>query len=182
MQTKTPTMHELLHDLQKIEVVKAGEFKLKSGLMSPVYIDLRHLSCHPQILKKISEALYQKIKHLEFDYLCGVPYAATPVATTISITHNLPAVLRRKEPKAHGTGRVVEGDYKPNQSCIIIEDVITQGTSIMETIHDIEAAGLKIKGIAAIVDREQGGTDKLKSQGYDTFSLFTLQEIIDAVA
>lgn len=178
---QTDPIHTLLADLQKIQVLKTGEFKLKSGLISPVYIDLRHLSCHPHILQKVSEALYQKIKNLKFDYLCGVPYAATPVATCISIMHNIPAVLRRKEPKAHGTGRVIEGDYQPNQSCVIIEDVITQGTSIMETIHDIEAAGLKITAIAAIVDREQGGTDKLKAQGYHTLSLLTLQEIINAV-
>jgi uridine monophosphate synthetase len=172
-------MSTLLQELQQIDVVKYGEFKLKSGLISPVYIDLRHLGCYPLVLKKVGDALWQKIQSLTFDYLCGVPYTALPIATVISITEKIPALLRRKEIKDHGTGRLIEGHYQPGQSCIVIEDVITKGESVLETIADIEQAGLKVKAIATVVDREQGGSERLKAMGYPVVSLFTLKEMID---
>jgi len=92
-------MENLITKLFEINAVKFGEFKLKSGIMSPIYIDLRVIISYPKVLKMVAEAMWQKIENLNFDIICGVPYTALPIATAISLEHNKPMVMRRKRSK-----------------------------------------------------------------------------------
>ena len=172
-------LQSILDELQATHAIKFGDFTLRSGAHSPVYINLRAVISHPRLLKNLSEALYTKIKHLDFDFICGVPYSALAIATSLSITHDIPMVMRRKEPKKHGLGQTVEGDFFPGQSCIVVEDVMTTGLSILETIGDLEQAGLRVTAVATIVDREQGAKENLAKKGYEVYHVFTLREILD---
>src|SRR6185312_2991904 len=133
-------MNFLIHKLFEIGAVKFGAFTLKSGIVSPIYIDLRLTISHPRLLVTIGEALHEKVRGAQFDLICGVPYTALPFATAISIQHNIPMVLRRKEKKEYGTGKLIEGAYQKGQRCLIIEDVITSGQSIFETILPLTEA------------------------------------------
>jgi orotate phosphoribosyltransferase len=169
---------DLIAKLHKIGAVKYGEFKLKSGAMSPVYIDLRILVSYPKILQHIAELLWQKVQTHQFDLICGVPYTALPIATCMSIAHDKPMVMRRKESKNYGTKQMIEGHYQAGQSCLVVEDVITSGASVLETTVDLENAGLKIAHVVVLVDREQGGKENLKQKGYNVSSILTLEEII----
>ncbi len=171
----------LIEDLYQIQAIKFGNFTLKSGAKSPIYFDLRLITSYPLILKYISDMLFEKIQHLKFDTLCGVPYTAIPIATALSIRHNLPMVLKRKEAKEHGMKKMVEGAFTPGQTCLIIEDVITSGMSIEETILSLKAEGLHVTDIAVILDRQQRGREKLESQGLNVHSLLTLSETLDAL-
>lgn len=169
----------LIHKLFEIGAVKFGEFKLKSGLLSPIYIDLRLTISNPKLLVTIAEAMHEKVRTCKVDLVCGVPYTALPFATAISIQHNIPMVLRRKEKKGYGTGKEIEGIFQKDQRCLIVEDVITSGQSIFETIVPLAKEGLMIEDIVVLVDREQGGRKYIESKGFKVHSICTLRSIVE---
>jgi uridine monophosphate synthetase len=170
---------QLLHQLHKIGCIKTGHFTLKSGLTSPIYLDMRQIISYPTLLQAVADHLWQTIKDYQPDLLCGVPYTALPIATAMSLAHEIPMVMRRKEIKAYGTKQQVEGNFYLNQPCYIIEDVVTTGSSILETVADLQSVGLQVPYVATFIDREQGGKDALAEHGIHLVSVLTLTEIMD---
>lgn len=170
--------HPLIISFYKIGAIKFGDFTLKNGDKSKIYLDLRQLISYPDVLRSAAEAIWKKIHALHFDLLCGVPYTALPIATTISLVNHKPMIMRRKEKKNYGTKQQVDGAFKEGQNCIIVEDVVTTGSSIIETADDLESAGLKISDVVALIDRNQGGTDKLKKRNFKLHSVFSLEEVL----
>ncbi|MCL4361461.1 orotate phosphoribosyltransferase [Candidatus Dependentiae bacterium] len=166
--------------LHEIGAIKFGKFTLKSGIESSYYIDLRLIISYPKMLKQAANLISQKIKSLDFDVICPVPYGAIPVATATSILTEKPLVMHRKEQKDHGTKKLVEGTFKNGDSCLVIEDVVTSGTSILESIKILEKE-FKIKHIAFLIDREQGGKQRLENLGYNVVSIFSINEIIQVL-
>src|SRR5207245_10513587 len=100
-----------------------------------------------------------------FDVLCGVPYTALPIATCLSLTQEIPMVMQRKEVKDYGTKKRVEGVFQKGQTCLIIEDVITSGSSIEETLKILQEEGLIVHDVAIVINREQGGKERLEKKG-----------------
>lgn len=163
----------------ELGIIKFGNFTLKSGIESPFYVDLRPLSSSPQLLKTLSNNLLDLVEEAPFELICGVPYAALPMGTTMSLASGIPLIIKRKENKGYGTKRMVEGVYHDGQNCLLVEDVITSGQSLLETIAEVEREGLKVTDIVVVLDREQGGVEKLKKKGYSVRTLFTIHEVID---
>ena len=163
--------------LYDIGAIQHGTFTLKSGIESPLYIDLRRIISHPAMLKTAAELLWQEIASCSTDLLCGVPYAALPFATVVSVEHNIPMIMRRKEQKEYGTKRILEGIYSPGQRCIIIEDLFTSGSSALETVTLLEKEGLIVTDIAILIDRQQGGVANVTNKGYNVHAVYTLEEI-----
>ncbi|XP_061782473.1 uridine 5'-monophosphate synthase isoform X1 [Nerophis lumbriciformis] len=171
-----------LHD---VNAVKFGEYKMKSGMMTPIYIDLRVLVSHPRLMNQVSMLMYQKVQDegLQFDSVCGVPYTALPMATIICSKNELPLLIRRKEAKDYGTKRMVEGSFKEGDTCLIIEDTVTSGSSIMETAEVLYKEGLKVTDAIVLMDREQGAVDTLASKGirlHPIISMFKLLNVLQA--
>jgi len=171
----------LIYSLYDIGAVKFGDFTLKNGQQSKIYIDLRLIMSYPDVLRAVSEAIWQQVNAFEFDRICGVPYTALPVATCISLQQNIPMVMRRKEPKLHGTRQQIEGAYEIGQSCLIVEDIITSGSSIIETANDLEIVGLKIRDVAVLINREEGGKENLHQHHYRLNAAFTLKEMLNTL-
>jgi len=169
----------LIHKLFEIGAIKFGTFTLKSGIISPIYIDLRITISDPRLLASIGAAMHDLVKDRPFDLVCGVPYTALPIATAISLQHNIPMVLRRKEKKEYGTGKLIEGIFQKGQRCLIIEDVITSGKSIFETIEPLQQEGLVVEDIIVLVDREQGGARHLSDKGYRLHAVCTITSIVN---
>lgn len=173
------TNHPLLiTSLYQIGAIQFGEFQLKSGQTSSIYINLRKIISYPAVLRTVAHAMWEKVKDCHFDLVCGVPYTALPIATCLSLDHNLPMIIRRKEKKEYGTKQLIEGEFKTNQHCLIIEDVVTTGSSIIETAVDLENAGLQITDVITLIDREQGGKEKL-TQKYRLHSILSLSDILN---
>ena len=169
---------ELIEKLFEIGAVKFGEFKLKSGIMSPIYVDLRVIVSYPEILRSVAEAMWKKIKNLNFDLICGVPYTALPIATAMSIIHNLPMVMRRKEVKDYGTKKAIEGVFTAGQKVLIVEDLVTSGLSVFETSEPLEHEGLKITDVVVLLNREQGAQENLKNKNLNLHAVFTISELL----
>src|SRR5258708_4770918 len=151
----------LITSLYQIGAIQFGEFQLKSGQISSLYINLRKIISYPDLLRTISNRMWDALHDHAFDVVCGVPYTALPIATCLSLEHNIPMVMRRKEKKDYGTKQTVEGVFTPGQQCLVIEDVITTGGSIIETADELEKSGLCITHVIALIDREQGGKQAL---------------------
>jgi uridine monophosphate synthetase len=168
----------LILSLYQIGAIKFGDFTLKSGNKSTIYLDLRCIISYPEILRAVAEAIWQQVPTSTVDVICGVPYTALPIATCISLAQEIPMVMRRKEPKDYGTKKCIEGSFQAGQQCLVIEDVITTGSSILETAKDLEMAGLKIQHVGVLINREQGGKENLQQHHYHLHAAFTLKEVL----
>ncbi|WP_300675631.1 orotidine-5'-phosphate decarboxylase [Soonwooa sp.] len=169
---------EFFLECYKLGIIKFGRFTLKSGIESPFYVDLRPLASEPKILKNLANYLLDMLPLDNFDVICGVPYAALPMATAMSLESYIPLIIKRKEAKTYGTKKLLEGIYKKGDNCLLVEDVITSGKSLIETIEEVENEGLKVADIVVVLDREQGGKEKLEAKGYKVHTLFTISEVV----
>lgn len=171
----------LIVSLYEIGAVKFGDFTLKSGNKSKIYLDLRQIISYPDVLRAVAEVIWQQVNGYPFDVICGVPYTALPIATCISLQQGIPMVLRRKEKKEYGTKQMIEGKFETGQRCLIIEDIVTTGSSILETANDLEIAGLKVRDVAVLINREQGGRENLQQHHYALHAAFTLNEVLNTL-
>ncbi len=171
----------LVLDLFAINAIKFGSFTLKSGVVSPFYFDLRLLVSYSYLLQLVSDVLWQKMQVLYFDVIIGVPYTGIPIATTIAIKQNQHMIFVRKEQKTHGTKQLIEGQFHKGQKALLVDDVITNGESKLETIQPLENAGLKVEDIVILVDRGQGGPEFLKKKGYRCHTVFQIEVIFQTL-
>jgi uridine monophosphate synthetase len=174
-------MNNLSDKLFDAGCVKFGEFKLKSGIMSPIYCDLRMLVSSPALLAEIGKALGDMAKKIGCDRIAGIPYGGVPIAVAASISSGIPMIYPRKEVKDHGTKQPIEGAYKEGEKVLVIDDLVTSGLSFNEAVEPLKSAGLIVKDVLVILDREQGGAKVIANAGYKLHSLSTLSEVVNGL-
>ncbi|CAL2036421.1 unnamed protein product [Caenorhabditis brenneri] len=171
----------LLRLMLKANVFKFGEFQLKSGQISPIYIDLRECFGHHELAMLISEAISQQIESSGAQYsgVLGIPYAALPYASIAASNYlKKPLLIVRKEAKSYGTKKLIEGLYQPNDCLVLIEDVVTTGGSILDVVKTLHAESLTATDVFCILDREQGGSEKLQNAGITLHSLLDMNTVL----
>lgn len=169
----------LADGLLRAGCVKFGQFTLKSGLISPIYIDLRRLVGDPVLLAQVAAAYLPVLQRLNFERLAALPYAALPIATAISLQGNWPMIYPRKESKEYGTRAEVEGVYEPGERAVVIDDLATTGSSKFETIDKLTGAGLQVQDVVVLIDRQSGAGEALAQAGFHMHAVFTLTQMLD---
>ncbi|XP_034113456.1 uridine 5'-monophosphate synthase [Drosophila albomicans] len=179
----TDQIKELALKLFEINAFKFGDFKMKVGINSPVYFDLRVIVSYPDVMQTVSDLLVAHIKELQLNakHVCGVPYTALPLATIVSVQQSTPMLVRRKEAKAYGTKKLIEGIYQAGDTCLIVEDVVTSGSSVLDTVRDLQSEGIVVTDAIVVVDREQGGAGNIAKHGVRMHSLFTLSFLLNTL-
>ncbi|MCC6456580.1 MAG: orotidine-5'-phosphate decarboxylase [Caldilineaceae bacterium] len=170
---------QLIDGLVELSALKFGDFTLASGQRSPIYIDLRLLVSAPNLLAQAADFYSAIVATLSADRLAGVPYAALPIATAVSLRTGMPMIYTRKEAKTHGLAKEVDGLWEPGERVIIIEDLITSGGSIIKTVEKLRGLGLIIEDVVVLIDRGQGGVAKLAEAGIRAHCVFTLPAMLD---
>jgi len=177
--------HKLLLSLLAELSFRRGQFVLSSGATSPFYVDARKTTMSPQGLVLIGQLGLKLIqKEFQFaDAIGGLTLGADPVSyaiayTSATTTRPLRAFTVRKEPKAHGTRQQIEGPFKPGDRCVIIEDVITSGSSALNAIAAVRSAGGIVEGVLAVLDRQEYGSRAIASSaGVPVHCLTLLDEL-----
>ncbi|MEM8828749.1 MAG: bifunctional orotidine-5'-phosphate decarboxylase/orotate phosphoribosyltransferase [Cyanobacteria bacterium P01_G01_bin.19] len=168
---------DLILQLFDIGCLLFGDYVQASGATFSYYIDLRKIISNPNIFNQVLKAYGDIVQTLEFDRIAGIPYGALPTATGLALNLQRPMIFPRKEVKAHGTRRLIEGSFNPGETAVVIDDILISGKSVMEGAAKLKSAGLKIKDIVVFIDHEGGVKDRLKQNGYNAYSVLTISEI-----
>ena len=178
-------MHDELLILLAARSARLGEFTLASGARSNLYIDARMTAMSPEGLALIGPLGMAAIGEMNWkpDSVGGLTLGADPVSYAIAYASALArtpirAFTVRKEAKSHGTGKLIEGPFQPTDRVVAIEDVITSGGSALRAIEAITNAGATVVGVLSLVDREEGGRERIEAQGYAVHSLARASEIV----
>ena len=150
----------LIQQLLENECIQVGNYTLKNGEVSKYYFDIKNIISSPLLLQMIGDAMYEQMS--DFDIICGIPHGGLPIATYISIRYNKPLIYVREKAKSYGTKNRIEGQYKPTDKCVIVDDVMTTGGSIVETLEYLQGK-VQVHQCIVVVDRQQGG-DSTKIQ------------------
>jgi orotate phosphoribosyltransferase len=166
--------------------LKFGTFKIKSGALSPYYIDLAHLLSTPKALCSIAETAADAIRQIRvsdrIDKLASIELKGALILPSIACKVNLPCIVVRKEEKAYGvTGRIAGAEVSKGDNILFFDDVISEGLSKVEGIKPLQELGAEVKHLMVVVDREQGGRENLEKLGYTVQALARISEIVKAL-
>jgi orotate phosphoribosyltransferase len=168
--------------LVKEKALRFGEFTLASGKKAGYYLDGKQITLDSAGARLIAEGILDVLKADLPKAVGGMAIGADPITAaviTIAGVRGVPlkGFLVRKETKDHGTKRYIEGPVSPGDDVVIVEDVVTTGGSSLEAIERVEAYGLRVKRVIAIVDRMEGGAAAFAARGYEFTSLLTIRDL-----
>jgi len=183
-------MNELKRKLAKLLLklsYREGDFTLTSGKKSDYYFDCKQTALHPEGGFLIGRLFFEMLKGYDLQGVGGMTLGADPLVSGVTVVSHiegrpLPGFIIRKKSKGHGTDQYLEGlaNFSEGDKVVLLEDVCTTGGTLITAAERVRDAGLEIVGVLAVLDREEGGREKLKEAGLELNSIFTRQELLAA--
>lgn len=179
----TESKEKLIALIRKLSY-REGRFVLASGKESTFYVDIKNVALHPEGARTIGELAWQLLEAGRFGGVGGPTLGADPLATALSLAALargtiVPAFIIRKEPKKHGTSQWIEGreNLSPGSELLVVEDVVTTGGSSLQAIEKVRAEGFRVTRLLAVLDRNEGGAEALRSAGVELIALSRIDEV-----
>jgi orotate phosphoribosyltransferase len=175
-------LRDELRELVAVRAFTYGDFTLTSGRKSDYYVDGKQVTLDGRGLYLVGQFALELCRDLDIDAVGGLTLGADPICAAVAALsgateHPITAFIVRKEVKAHGTGRAIEGpDLRPGQRVLIVDDTMTTGGTFLQASEAVNATGATIVGALCVVDREEGGREALDAAGITLHSLFLRRE------
>ncbi|RZV11350.1 orotate phosphoribosyltransferase [Natrinema hispanicum] len=170
------TNQALIDALRAADAVQFGEFELSHGGTSEYYVDKYLFETDPGCLELIAEAFAERLA--DDDKLGGVALGGVPLAAATSVEADVPYVIARKQRKDYGTANLVEGRLEEGEEVIVLEDIVTTGTSLVDAIEALRDAGATVERALVVVDRQEGGRENVEDADVEMEALVTAEELL----
>jgi uridine monophosphate synthetase len=171
----------LIIDLFDIGCLLFGEYVQASGAVFNYYVDLRQIISDPNLFHRVLHSYCGQLEQLEFDRIAGIPYGSLPTATGLSLALHKPLIYPRKEVKAHGARRLIEGDFNDGDRVVVVDDILITGGSVLEGIAKLESSGLVVRDVVVFIDhggeRDRHARERLAAAGYRTHAVLDIARI-----
>ncbi|MBN1648109.1 MAG: orotidine-5'-phosphate decarboxylase [Spirochaetales bacterium] len=171
----------ILNGMIDTECFRIGEFTLKSGKVSPFYVDMRRISSDAELLWKVGQAYAEMIAKMECDRIAGIPVAGLPLATAASLISGKPLVYPRMTRKDHGSGNLVEGEFKKGETVVMLDDLITTGKSKLEAAELLKQEGLLVKDLVVLLERGAQGRRDMEAAGIRLHAYAQVEELFECI-
>lgn len=170
--------NEVADALRESDAVLRGEFELSSGRKSEYYIDKYVFETDPDALGVVGRAVAEKVRETGADRIGAVALGGVPLAAVASVESGTPYVIARKEAKEYGTANAVEGTLEEDDEVVVVEDIVTTGASAVEAVEKLRDAGATVDEIVVVVDRQEGGRERVEEAGLRMRALTTAEELV----
>ncbi len=174
-------LDELIVELFDVGCLLFGEYVQASGAVFNYYIDLRQIISDPNLFHRVLHAYAGQLEGLRFDRIAGIPYGSLPTATGLSLKLHLPLIYPRKEVKAHGARRLIEGDFNEGETVVVVDDILITGGSVLEGIAKLETSGLVVHDVVVFIDHGGQARQRLADAGYRTHAVLTIPRITNVL-
>ena len=185
---KQPTadpLESLIVDLFDIGCLLFGDYVQASGAIFNYYVDLRQIISDPNLFHRVLHAYADKLQGLEFDRIAGIPYGSLPTATGLSLQLHKPLIYPRKEVKAHGARRLIEGDFEEGDRVVVVDDILITGGSVLEGIGKLESSGLVVHDVVVFIDHggdhDRRARERLAAAGYRCHAVLDISQITEVL-
>ncbi len=170
---------ELKEALKACGALLYGDFTLASGKKSSYYIDIKKASTDPRVLRRIADSMAAEMSSFKRpNRIAGVVLGSVPLAVALSLRTGIPFVMVRKERKEHGTAKLVEGVLNEGERVLVVEDVVTSAGSSADAITTLRASGAIVEEVLVVIDRQEGGRERLEQMGVKLIPLLTAEDVL----
>lgn len=172
---------DLILDLFDIGCLLFGDYVQASGAVFNYYVDLRQIISDPNLFHRVLHSYGALLEGLDFDRIAGIPYGSLPTATGLSLALHKPLIYPRKEVKAHGARRLIEGDFNDGDRMVVVDDILITGDSVLEGISKLESSGLVVEDVVVFIDhggqRDRRARERLQAAGYRVHAVLDIETI-----